>query len=128
MKQINLKNKNVFLTGATGDIGSKIAADLSNHGCNLILNSRNEENLVKLSKNIQNKNKINIMPGDLTDDNVLNKIITKTKSISNVDILINSAGIFPISSLEDVNNNELQSILDINFLVPFKLIESSQKK
>ena len=31
------------------------------------------------------------MPGDLTDDNVLNKIITKTKSISNVDILINSA-------------------------------------
>ena len=47
MRQINLKNKNVFLTGATGDIGSKIAADLSNHGCNLILNSRNEENLVK---------------------------------------------------------------------------------
>ena len=63
----------------------------------------------------------------MTDDNVLNKIITKTKSISNVDILINSAGIFPISSLEDVNNDELQSILDINFLVPFKLMKFSKE-
>ena len=52
------------------------------------------------------------MPGDLTDDNVLNKIITKTRLFLML-ICINSAGIFPISSLEDVNNNELQSILDM---------------
>ena len=53
-----LKNKNCFLTGATGGIGSEITKQLAINGCNLFLTATTRkalENLQAELKNINNR-------------------------------------------------------------------------
>ena len=50
-----LKNKTFLVTGATGYLGSSISEEISKHGGNLILVSRNLKKLKLLKKKLRNK-------------------------------------------------------------------------
>ena len=43
-----LKNKNCFISGATGGFGKCLAMELAQSGCNLFLTSTNSDKLKKL--------------------------------------------------------------------------------
>ena len=53
--KINIKNKNVVVTGSSKGIGLQIAKDFSDYGCKVFINSRNKKNLNKAKKLIKNK-------------------------------------------------------------------------
>ena len=88
MKIIDLKNKNVFISGATGDIGTEISKKLAMLNCNLILCGSNEQKLKNLSTSLNHKkNTINIIAGDLNDVSDIERIAKDAQSICNIDIL-----------------------------------------
>ncbi len=88
--------KTIFITGATSGIGKAAAKKLSEAGHRLILNGRRVERLSALEKEIQSKNKSEVLtlPFDVRNKaDVAEKIQNMPIEWKNVDVLINNAGL-----------------------------------
>ena len=124
MNQI-LQGKNCLITGATGGLGKEIVKEFAKNGCNLFLTGRNKEKLNSLKnelKNYENEIKIDFEHADLSDVNDIQKLIDKTKKVfSNIDILINGAGIFPVKLLSDSTVEDFEKCFSVNVKAAFIL-------
>lgn len=119
-----LKNKNCFLTGATGEIGKCIAKKMAESGCNLFLTSQSSDKLKKIKNELKNV-KVIYEPGDLRKGGDIKKIISRAKKeFGSIDILINCAGIFPIKSLNDSAPEDFDDCFNINVKAPFLLAKT----
>ena len=122
MNQI-LKGKNCLITGATGGLGKEIAKEFAENGCNLFLTGRNDKKLNSLKNELQNDQiKIDFEAADLSDVDDIQKLIDKTKNIfSNIDILVNCAGIFPVKLLSDSTVDDFEKCFSVNVRAAFVL-------
>ena len=117
-----LKNKNCFITGATGGIGRELAKILAGKNCNLFLTGRNEKKLNQLKKELETDNEVKVgyQPGDLTNLEDIKKIIKKTREIfDSIDILINSAGIFISKSIQQSTIEDFENCFNVNIRAAF---------
>ncbi len=117
MLRSNLKGKTALVTGATGGIGKSIARKLAECGSNLILTSKTFEKLTELSSSLSSYNvNVDILSVDLTKiDEVYDFISYVKNKFKGIDILINSAGVFPISNLSDSLDEDYLKTFDVNF-------------
>ena len=122
MNQI-LKGKNCLITGATGGLGKEIAKEFAENGCNLFLTGRNDKKLNSLKNELQNDQiKIDFKAADLSDVDDIQKLIDKTKNIfTNIDILVNCAGIFPVKLLSDSTVDDFEKCFSVNVRAAFVL-------
>jgi len=124
MNQRIFRKKNCLITGSTGGLGEELAIQFASSGCNVFLTGRNQKKLDKLKKYLVNKYKIKIFTktADLTSTEDINLLIkTVRKNFSNVDILVNCAGIFPVKLMQDTTINEFDECFNINIRAPFLL-------
>ena len=126
-----LKNKNCLITGATGGIGKEIAKELASNSCNLFLTSTNKTKLSKLKNDIKKINKnirIEYSALDLTiEKNITTLISSINKKFPKIDIVINSAGIFMIKSIEKSTIADFEKSIDLNVKLPFILSKEFSK-
>ena len=126
-----LKNKNCLVTGATGGIGKEISKELASNSCNLFLTSTNNTKLIKLKNQLKkiNKNiKIEFLSADLTIQEDITELIgTINEKFSSIDIIINSAGIFMIKSIEKSTINDFEKSINLNVKLPFILCKEFTK-
>ena len=117
----NLKGKNAFISGATGAIGKSIALTLANCGCNIFLTGSNEERLKAVASLFDNYDiKVFSCSGDLSSKVDVYKIIdSANQHFGNIDIVINSAGIFPNASLFESTDDMLEQTFNINYRSAF---------
>jgi len=101
---------NVLLTGASSGIGEKIA-DILKNKYNLFLSGRRELNLE------------NYFACPLEDYESCKKLYEKAKEYFNgdIDVLINCAGQYIYCEIEKMKLNEIESMININFKVPYYL-------
>ncbi|RLA06066.1 MAG: NAD(P)-dependent oxidoreductase [Gammaproteobacteria bacterium] len=90
-----LKNKNIFISGATSGIGEKLAMDLIDYDVNLILVARNYKKLENLKQSLGKKtnNKISIFKLDVRHKKNVTTTIAQILEKQPIDILINNAGL-----------------------------------
>jgi 3-oxoacyl-[acyl-carrier protein] reductase len=125
-----LNGKNCLITGATGGIGKEIAESLARNSCNLFLTGRDNKILLKIKKDLERKFDINVkfQSGDLTRKKESDKIIKKVReSFKNIDILINSTGIFIEKSIERTTIEDFEKCFTINAVVPFLFCKEFSK-
>ena len=126
-----LKNKNCLITGATGGVGKEVSIQLADQSCNLFLTGRNKQKLESLKKLlIKNNPDINIeyKEGDLTRLSDIKNIVTNAKHhFSNIDILINCAGIFMIKSIGKSTVEDFDKSINLNIRAPFILSREFSK-
>jgi short-subunit dehydrogenase len=117
----NLQGKSAFISGATGSIGKSIAMELADCGCNLFLTASNAERLQEIVTIFTGRDvKVYSCLGDLSSiDDVYKIINSANEAFSNIDIVINSAGVFPNLSLSDSDDEVLENTFNINYRSAF---------
>ena len=125
------EGKKCIITGATGGLGKQIAIEFAQANCNLFLTGRDNEKLELLKKELKIKNeKIEIFykSADLTKNkDVIDLIQIIREKFSTIDILINCAGNFPVSSLSESTIEEYDSCMNLNVRAPFVLSKEFSK-
>ena len=124
-----LQGKKAFISGATGGVGKAIAMDLAKSGCNLFLTSTDHNSLEILASELSVYN-VNISYDSANfskKGNVYSTIDKAKKSLGSIDILINSAEIFPNMSLLDIQDKDYDDVMAINFRAAFILMREFAK-
>ena len=119
---LNFKNKVVLITGASRGLGFEISKSFLKKGANLIICSRNYDEIKKvfnkLNKLKKKNQKIIYSNTDISSFNEVKKLIKNSlKKFKKIDILINNASIYgPKGNLEKINWNEFIKTININLL------------
>ncbi len=100
---LNFRDKNFVVTGATSGFGKAIALQLVTEGAHVIINARNEDRLLDFRQKYPDQ--IRILAGDITTDATLSELLVMTHNERIDGIVINAggppAGSFIDSKLED---------------------------
>lgn len=106
--------KKILLTGATKGIGKQIATLLASSDYELIITGRNLEQLQEISSLLNCK----YIKQDLLEENAEEALFSK---LNNIDILINNAGGYIWSELENTTLSDIKNLIKLNFEAPYKL-------
>lgn len=110
---MNLKGKVAVVTGASSGIGKAIAKKLSAEGCKVVLSSRSTEKLKELQSLLNSESFVAEMDVSKTDSvqEAFSKIRDKYRRI---DILINCAGVMPLTYLKNRHLDEWLETIEVN--------------
>lgn len=123
---INLKNKNILITGATGGIGNSLVEKFYNLESNIIATGTNEEKLNILKKKYP---KILIEKFKLDEHEKIENFIEKSNNqINGLDVLINNAGITLDNLSIRLSEENWKKVLDINLTSTFLMCKYAIKK
>ena len=119
MHQFDLKNKTAIITGGAQGFGFDIAKRFLNSGAKVIIWDIDKNELLKASKEINNQ-KLSFNVVDVSDFKKVQDTINLITKSSNIDILINNAGITgSTASLWDYDVDEWNKIIQVNLMGPF---------
>ena len=124
---INLKNKNIIITGASGGIGNSITKILSTEGANILASGTRTEKLNELKDNLPN---IKILKFDISQTDKIEEFIDNaTKELGgSLDCIINNAGITQDNLAIRMSLSEWKKVIDINLTSTFLMCKSAIKK
>ena len=123
---MNLKNKKVLITGATGGIGNSLVAKFSDLGCLIAATGTNENKLENLKTNFPN---IIIKKFKLDNhDEIENFVDDINNNLDGIDILINNAGITLDNLSIRLSEENWKKVLDINLTSTFLMCKFAIKK
>lgn len=110
---MNLKDKVAVVTGANSGIGKAIATILSEEGCKVVLAGRNIKELHEVKENLSTESMISKM--DVSDsENVCSAFEEIHSQYPNIDILVNCAGVMPLTYLKNRHLEEWMETIEVN--------------
>ena len=123
---MNLKNKKVLITGATGGIGNNLVKKFYELGSSVVATGTNEEKLIKLKDKFPN---IHTEKFKLEDhDKIEDFIEVVNKKLDGLEILVNNAGITLDNLSIRLTEENWKKVLDINLTSTFLMCKFSIKK
>ena len=124
MHQFDLKSKTAIITGGAQGFGLDIAKRFLKSGANVIIWDIDEEELKK-AVNIVNDSNLSYNVVDVSNFKKIKETVDKIVTSSNIDILINNAGITgSTTSLWDYDVDEWNKIVQINLMGTFNCCKS----
>ena len=124
---MDLNNKNIIVTGASGGIGNSIVEKLSKAGANIIASGTRLEKLEELKKKFGN---IKILKFDISQNTKIDEFIENATTTlgGNLDCLVNNAGITQDNLAIRMSLQEWQKVIDVNLTSTFMMSKSAIKK
>lgn len=124
-----LQNHAVIITGASGFLGRALAVGFSNASANLVLHGRNEANLKKTKSQCRQKANVEILSGDLTDDGAAEKLAGFCMDkFGKIDSCVLNSGILHDQLVMGIDLRNMESVLKVNYLSQFSLLQSVIKR
>lgn len=120
---MELKNKNVIVTGAGSGVGKELVKQLLKKGCKVAAVDINEESLDNLVKEVKSK-RIKTYVVDMGSEKSIKQFRKDYKEdYSDVDVIINNAGIIqPFVSVDKLDDKTINKVMNVNFFGPVNLI------
>ena len=124
---IDLKNKNIIVTGASGGIGNSIVQNLYEKGANILASGTNDKKLNDLQSKFQN---IIIKKFDISKTDQIEQFINDATDMlkGNLDCIVNNAGVTQDNLAIRMSLDEWKKVIDINLTSTFLLSKFSIKK
>ncbi len=111
-----MKNKIIWITGASRGIGLACAKALAARGAKLVLSCSSQETAEVIKKEFAETPDVYIMPFDIRNDAAIKKVVQKIKlTMGQIDILINNAGIAKFGAAVEMSIEDLDDMTAINF-------------
>ena len=112
----NILNKVVVVTGASSGIGEATARLLARQGAHLVLGARRVERLQQLCLDIQAAGgSAHYQAVDVTQRSQVQALVDfALEQYGRVDVMINNAGVMPLSRLDALNVAEWDQMIDVN--------------
>ena len=117
---MDIANKTVVLTGASGGIGRAIAESTAAAGARLILVARNSQRLAELLDRLPGTGH-RAIPADLASDEGRRKVIEACRVSTDVAIVINCAGINDFGLFEASSGDAIGRLVGVNLVSPMLL-------
>lgn len=110
----NIQGKVVIVTGASSGLGAATARRLAADGAKLVLAARRVEQLKKLADELGLPESAAIQV-DVSARAQVQALVEQTMSLhGRIDVLLNNAGIMPLSLLEQARLDEWDALIDVN--------------
>ena len=116
-------NKKIFITGASGGIGSAICKKFLEKNFVLVLTSSSDDKILKLKKQYGDKHyyyKINLSDSE----NVQNCLDEISKNHKDISIIVNNAGKTHDNLIFRMKNNQWNEVLQTNLNSNYQIIKS----
>ena len=109
-----LKNKVVWITGASSGIGQALAFAMAKEGAKLVLSSRREQELNEVAKKCACE--VLILPLDLSDQSKFNNLAKQVvEHFGSIDVLINNGGISQRSEAAQTSLEVDRKLMEVNY-------------
>src|SRR5712675_1142340 len=112
----NIEDKVVVITGASSGIGGATAVLLAQRGAKVVLGARRLDRLRALAARIeQTSGDTAYLQTDVTRRKDLDNLVKLAcERFGQLDVLINNAGIAPISLLDELRVDDWEQMIDVN--------------
>ena len=123
---MELKNKKILITGATGGIGNALVNKFNSLGSKIFATGTNEEKLNKLKSKYS---EIYVEKFRLDEHDKIENFINKVeKELDGIDVLVNNAGITLDNLSIRLTDDNWKRVLDINLTSTFLMCKHTIKK
>jgi 3-oxoacyl-[acyl-carrier protein] reductase len=119
---LGLRGKTVLVTGGTQGLGRAVCEVMAGEGANVILVSRHEQDGIACAVSLKLKYGIEAMPiaADLSRREDIDRIFAESLAkYETIDVLVNSAAIWPQAYVADMEEADFWRTLDMNLVAPF---------
>jgi 3-oxoacyl-[acyl-carrier protein] reductase len=116
-----LKNRVAIVTGAGQGIGRALALGLAREGAEVVIADINDENAASVKREIEDLGGIALAAStDVSNEDSVQTMVDKSlRQFGKLDILINNAGIFPVSSVEEMKEEDWDRVIGTNLVGAF---------
>ena len=122
---MNLENKKILITGATGGIGNSLVEKFNNYKSKILATGTNEEKLESLKK----KYNVDTKRFKLDEHDKIEDFVEEvSKKLGGIDVLINNAGITLDNLSIRLTEENWKKVLDINLTSTFLMCKFVIKK
>ena len=123
---MNLKDKKILITGATGGIGYSLVKKFSELGSIILATGTNQDKLDKLKNSFKN---IHIKQFKLDEHSKIEEFVDSChKDLEGLDVLINNAGITLDNLSIRLADENWKKVIDINLTSSFLMCKYAIKK
>ncbi|WP_414444395.1 SDR family oxidoreductase [Burkholderia sp. 22PA0106] len=112
----NIQGKVIVITGASSGLGEAAARLLSARGAHVVLGARRAERLQALAEALNHpQHRALAVAADVTvRDDVKRLVDTAVDAFGRIDVMINNAGLMPLSPLERLKVDDWDQMIDVN--------------
>lgn len=112
----NVKGKVVVITGASSGIGEATARLLAQQGAHVVIGARRVERLHALASSIRSEGgSVEVQALDVTRLEEMQSIVDLALTrYGRLDVVVNNAGLMPLSPLEALKVDEWNRMIDVN--------------
>ena len=113
---LNIQNKVIVITGASSGIGEATARLLAERGAKVMLGARRTERLAVIAEEINSAGgQAQFRALDVTDQQDVQRFVDfAVEHYGRVDVLVNNAGVMPLSRLDALKVDEWNRMIDVN--------------
>ena len=124
---INLKNKNIIITGASGGIGYAIVKKMSEFEANILATGTKIEKLEELKSKVKN---VKILSFDISQSEKIEEFIENAtiQLGGKLDCIVNNAGLTQDNLAIRMSVDEWKRVIDVNLTSTFLLSKFAIKK
>jgi 3-oxoacyl-[acyl-carrier protein] reductase len=123
---LNFGYRTALITGGTKNIGLSIAKKLHAVGLNVAIVSSCNSNVDEALSHFMGSPRACGFVCDLRNTNEISNLITSViNKFNGIDIVVNSAGILDMASIEDTKEDIWEDVFSVNLKAPFFLIQKA---
>ncbi len=119
-----IKDKVVWITGASSGIGEALALQAAQAGAKLVLTARRNAELERVRGLCKTPDKVAVLPMDLTDFDAEQTVKKAEAAFGPIDVLVNNAGQSQRSLLIDTEMDVYRSLMELDYFAPVALTKA----
>lgn len=125
---MELKGKNIFITGSTRGIGLAMAHKFVSLGANIVLNGRREIGEELISEFSDYGVQVIPISGDVSDSTDAKRMVEEAiEKLGSMDILVNNAGITKDKLMLKLTEEDFEQVLKVNLVGAFNMTQAVLK-